>query len=405
MKRIKREEKQRTKERKIPARDVLLLVEPSRTYGQGIILGATRYALERGPWIIRVDEEINMLESILHRIREWEGDGMIVRTTSLKVARELEKFRCPIVELGGDDLHTIREVQNDNVLIAQMAADHLLGLGFRHFGFYSFGEIAWIRERRDAFQDCIEKEGYSVQQFSQAARRRDYIHPLWTLQFEKDLGDWLLRLPKPIAIWAASDRQAVHIQERCLRLQIDIPEEIALLGTDDDPILCGSLTPPLSSIRTDTVRIGYEAAALLDRRMKKLDLPEDLPIRIPPVALVARQSTDITSVEDPDIREALGIIRERAVYGLSVSELAKVLCLSENTIRRRFIKYLGRTPDQEMKRIRIERAKELLSETDLGLAEITELTGFGAPEYFAKSFLKETGLTPYQFRKKMKEGK
>lgn len=414
------------KENRKPKREILVLVEPSRVYGQGVVRGLFQYALEKGNWIIRLDENRSTYESVVDRIRSWKGDGIISRSWSRNMLKELEKVSCPVVELYGDGDTMSGEVQNDNEQIATMAADYLLGLGYRRLAFYSYGDIGWIRDRSYHFRARIQQAGASCEVLSQILTQRDLINPLWSSRFEDPLCEWLKGLPKPIAIWTPSDRQATHVLEQCLRLSIRIPEDVALLGVDDDSLLCNIQIPTLSSIKTDPVRIGYTAASLLDQRFHLGQVDQKIvqsekerknekdrnkgtksskqteQIFIPPLFVVSRQSTEMTAIDDPDVVQALEMIREQAVSGLTVGKLVAFLNIAQNTLRRRFLKYLGRTPEQEIKRVRIERARELLAETDLSYAKIAELTGYGAQEYFAKSFLQEVGVTPKVFRQKSK---
>jgi len=378
---------------------VLLLIESSRACGNGLISGISQYARQYDHWTLRIDEEQSMSESAVRRIDNWKGDGIIARTFSREVYHALARHPCSVVELCGDGETIFADFRNDNEKIAELAVRHARELGYTRFAFYAFGDVGWAKERSAFFQRDLKKLGFSCEALHQRFKRRDNAHPLWHRRFEPELHAWLRSLPFPIFLWAASDVQAIRVLEACIDLEIRVPEDIAILGTDNDWLLCNALTPPLSSIQTDTVRIGVEAARLLDARMNGQSL-NSAPVLFPPLGIVKRQSTDFMSIDDTDVISALQLIREQATNGLRVSDVARQVALSQNTLCRRFHRFLGRTPEQEILRVRIERAKELLLLPDVSVEEIAEQTGFGAAEYFMKVFLRKTGLTPVCYRRR-----
>jgi LacI family transcriptional regulator len=383
-------------------KQVLLLIESSRACGNGLIAGISQYARQHNNWIIRIDEDQISSEPAVQRIKNWQGDGIISRTFSKEVYRALVRHPCPVVELCGDGTVFFADLRNDNEKIAKLAVQHAREQGYTRFAFYSFGDVEWAKERSMFFQRDLKKLGFSCEELHQHLKQRDNVHPLWHRCFEPKLKAWLCSLPFPIFLWTASDVQALRVLAACLDRGIRVPEDIAILGTDNDSLLCNALTPSLSSIRTDPVRIGVEAARLLDARMRGESLNTE-PMKIPPLGIACRQSTNFLSIDDADVVSAMQLIREQAIYGIRVSDVAQQVALSQNTLCRRFQRFLGRTPEQEILRIRIERAKELLCFPEMSVEQIAQQTGFGATEYFMKVFLRKTGLTPYRYRKQCQQ--
>lgn len=199
---------------------------------------------------------------------------------------------------------------------------------------------------------------------------------------------------------ACSDRLALRILDACHRARLTVPEEIAVIGVDNDEETCRLSTPPLTSVMDDPRRIGLEAARLLDQLMAGQRDPHELPpVLVPPLGIATRRSTDTTAIDDPFVSRAIRIIRERACEGLTVGELLSELHLSRSFFYGRFRTVLSRTPHQEILRVRLERVKNLLTQTDISLQEISARAGFEHPEYLQVAFKREVGVTPGRFRR------
>jgi LacI family transcriptional regulator len=208
-------------------------------------------------------------------------------------------------------------------------------------------------------------------------------------------------LPKPLGVMACNDMRGQHVLEACARVRLRVPEEVAVIGVDDDALLCELCDPQLSSVVPNAEGVGYEAAALLDRLMAG-KAPLKTPLLISPLGITTRQSTDILAVEDPHIATALRFIREHACLGATVGDVLAHVPLSRTMLERGFRKYLGRSPQQEIRAIQMKRVSQLLADTNLKLAEIAELAGFKHPEYLNVAFKRDTGQTPGKYRKASK---
>ena len=208
---------------------------------------------------------------------------------------------------------------------------------------------------------------------------------------------WLEKLPKPVGVMACYDFRGQQLLDVCRELDIAVPEQVAVIGVDNDERLCQLCTPPLSSVIPDSRGAGYRAAQLLDRMMRGERVPADATL-LSPLGIAERQSTDMYAVDDADMATALRYIREHACEGIAVSDVLRVIPLSRRMLEHRFQKVIRRSPHAEIVRIRMERAARLLRETDLPLAEIAQRAGFASSIYLSKAFKNYTGVSPRSFR-------
>jgi len=352
--------------------------------------------LEHDDWIVNVEDR-GICETIPSWLKTWKGDGMITRTPSLSIARMIRHKRVPTVELLGNGIQIRPEIRADEDLVARLAVEHFAQVGFSHYAFFAVGNAWWSQLRQEAFVCTVKEYGGTVHVFPHAGAGERVFYPEWVARFDKAMLQWLRRLPKPIAIWAVSDILGIRLLEGCRRLDISVPEEIAILGTTNDTLLCNTLTPPLSSIDLNASRIGYLAAERLATKMRG-ETPENPPVLVPPTGIVPRQSTDIAAFPDRQIAMAVRLIRTDATLGLSVEQIADTVGISRRTLQRRFQTLLGHSVEKEIMKTRINRAKRLLSETDFSLAAIAIKIGFSTADYFVQAFKRETGMTPGQFR-------
>jgi LacI family transcriptional regulator len=372
---------------------VLLLVETSLAYGRGIVEGITRYALENGPWSVQF--EARGLDAMPPKwLKNWRGDGIISRTLTLQAAKMLKATHLPMVEMLGNPKTGIAQVRGDFSAMGEMVADHLLMIGLRRFAFFTYAETLFIKELGDAFRQALQKRGLDCLSFDTPRTGEIFAH--WDERQRPSMAKWLLTLPRPIAIYTPGDSHAVQLLNSCRELNIAVPEEMAILGSGNDPVICETVRPTLSSLDFDAKRTGYEAARLLDRKMAGEEASET--IQIPPSHIEVRQSTDVTVIDDPDIVQAMRFIREYACAGIDIARVAEEVGMSLSVLQRRFRKYLGRTPKSEILRIQIGHAKKLLSQTDKSCAIVAKRCGFHSLPYFTRAFKRETGMTPNTFR-------
>lgn len=374
--------------------DVGLLVETSTAYGREIIEGITTYLRTHGEWSIYLEqrEERSPLPDWLLK---WEGDGIICRWTTPELAQHLRKMKIPVVDLN-DRFGYLKlpRVGSDMIAIGRMAAEHLLERGFRNIAYCGFTEMEWSLARRRGVEDAVSGVGNFC-----GALESD-IKDVQKFQVERErkrIVKWLKTLPIPVGIVTCNDVRGYHVLDALRGLDLVVPEEVAVVGVDNSATYCNIATPPLSSVRPNTKRVGIEAAALLDRMMsgQKPEEPEKL---VPPIEVVTRQSSDVLAVPDPLIARAIQLIRKHACDGWRVEDVLSALSVPRPILERGFRRYLDRSPHEELRRVRLKRVKQLLSETDWTLERIAERAGFDHPEYMMVQFKRVFGITPTQWR-------
>ena len=371
---------------------VMLLIDTSSVYGRGLIEGVGCYAAERGPWSI-YHEDRGLFDPLPPLLKNWHGDGIMARSVCKANLKRLLATGLPVVELFADFALSPPQVCPNEETLGRLAAEHFLDRGLRNLAYFASDWAWWIDTRRKAFRESLQQSGCSHDYFelqpSRANKKR---------LDENHLIRWLDSLPKPCGVFCACDVYAIQVTNACRRHGIAVPTQVAVLGVDNDPVVCSVSFPPLSSIDLNSKRVGYEAAALLDRMMAGSPPPQET-ILIEPGPVITRESTDIMAVEDADVAQAIRMIREHACRGLHVSDVAEAAGLSRRVLQQRFQKVLQRTPKEELMRVQIERAKVLLRQTDMGIESVSKRCGFTAFGYFVRAFRRETSMTPRAYRR------
>ena len=371
---------------------VALLVETSNAYARGLLAGIEDYIRVHGPWSVYLGER-GRGDRPPDWLAKWDGDGIIARIENRSIARALEGMRVPVVDLSAARLLPRAPVVTpDNAAIARLAVQHFTERGFRHFGYCGEARFAWSVERGECFSLLARTSGHTCAIYTRPGSRVNSDEEV------DAIARWLRGLPKPAAIFACYDARGQRVLDACRRAGLAVPEEVAVLGVDNDELLCALSPPPLSSIRLNTQRSGWQAAALLALMMSGAKVPVETQ-RVPPLSVVTRQSTDVLAVDDPPVARALHYIREHACDGLGVSDVLRHCPMARRTLEARLKALLGRTPREEIARVQLGRVKELLAGTDLALAEIAGRAGFRHTEYLSVFFKREMGLTPGEFRK------
>lgn len=379
-------------------RHVAVLIESSRAAGRGLIEGVARYSQQCRSWSLYF--EPRGLETTLPRwLKNWKGDGILARLDNREMAEQVMEIGIPVVDLRGalDDQRFNLIVRGDNVKIVEMAFEHLRGQGLQQFAYCGTapGANRIMDHRRSCFLTLVEKSGFDCADFpSRKSARRSSG---WEREIDL-IANWLKTLPKPVGILACNDDRGYQVIEACRQASIRVPDEIAVIGVDNDTVLCNMSVPPLSSIDPDAERIGFEASAWLDRLMSG-ESPPKQPTTIEPRGLVRRHSTDVLAIEDPDVVAAVRFIREQACSGVRVQDVLKQVPISQSELERRFQRYLGRTPKAELLRVQIAHARRLLIETDLQLGDIAQQSGFSNEKYFSDVFYRLTNFRPATYRR------
>jgi|APLak6261659120_1056016.scaffolds.fasta_scaffold02267_2 LacI family transcriptional regulator len=376
---------------------VALLIETSNGYGRDLLHGVHDWTRASQSWSIRFTEH-PLRTALPAWLNHWEGDGIIARVDSDEIAQALRRKGLPVVDVSAERARSeFPRVSIDNRAVARLAAEHLLGKQLRHFAYCGDGESLWSNQRGLAFQAAIKAQGLRCEEF----RTEPRAVRSWDAEVQA-LAKWLRQQPRPLGLFACFDGRAQFVLEACHAARLSVPEEVAVLGVDNDQLICDLCDPPLSSVLPNARRTGYEAASILTRLMNgKKPVAADSR-EIEPVRVVERRSTDALAVNDRHVGAALQYIRAHAQDGIGVKDILRAVPVSRTLLERKFVRVLGESPHRHIKRLKLERVRQLLAETDVPIARIADLTGFESPSYLSAAFKKETGVTPRSFRAKQR---
>jgi LacI family transcriptional regulator len=374
---------------------VALIVEAAIAPRRLLLTGIARYIQEHEPWCVYL-KPAGVEQDLAHWLQNWEGDGIIV-SASDPDNTIIPRPGISVVDLFG----SMRErnfpmVHADDAAVGRMGAEHLISRGFRNFGFWRYDDAPWSGRRFEGFRSALPPGAVREVYETRCPKAGSGGPRTWEHQ-QRELVGWLAKLPKPAGIMTSTDLMGQQLLEACQRAQINVPEQMAVIGVDNDEPICRIATPPLSSVILNDHQRGYEAAALLDRLMQGERVPKE-PIWIQPSGVVARASTDFMAIDDAAIVKALRFLRENACFNISVDDLVREVLLSRSVLERRFRKIVGRTIGDEVVRLRVDHAVELLCNTSMELKAIAYHSGFGSQAYMNAVFKKKVGKTPGSYR-------
>jgi LacI family transcriptional regulator len=373
-----------------------VLIGSERQYQRGVLRGVARYARLNTQWVIESEPSITFLqhEGLSQLAVAARTDGVMMFVTRQSQLDLLRQSGTPFVSLSSLlEEASLPHVSNDGSAIAAMALEHFLTRGFRNFGFCELDDHSHYRSRY--FVAAVREAGFECSLFHVGYRNRRR----WVDGRDRgELSAWVASLPKPVAILAHNDVRGRHLADICRRDGVNVPDDVAILGVDNEIPHCELCYPPLSSIATDAERVGLEAAALLDAMMEKRPVAQHR-IVVPPTTVVTRHSTDVQATTDAVVNRAVRYIRQHATSGIDVGDVLQELQLSRTALNKRFVRTLGHTPHEEILRVRLRVTQQLLAETDLNIEQIALRTGFQHGEYLGSVFRKRCGQTPGEFRR------
>lgn len=374
---------------------IALLINSANVYGREIVRGVAAYARNRPDWEF-FGERSGFLQPVMG-MDHWKGDGAIVLADAQRM-RQLRRRRMPAVNVSAIcEQRPLPSVLPDNREIGRLAARALLDDGFRRFAFAGFHGHFYAQQRMAGFREVVEKAGLKV-------RLPDY-KPTGSEWWDgspserKALGQWLKRQEFPLGLLAACDQRAVQVIKAAQAAGLQVPEQVAVIGVDNDEMGCDLTRPRLSSVDPNARQVGYRAAELLESLIAGQDSPQE-PIRVPPLGLVRRASSDILAVEDRDVARALEFIRDSVETPTTVDDVLDRVGVSRSSLERKFHRQIGRTPLQEIRRVHLQAVRQLLIETQLPMSEIARRCGFSSPERLATVFGQQEGTTPTEFRRR-----
>ncbi|MFA5553331.1 MAG: DNA-binding transcriptional regulator [Phycisphaerae bacterium] len=372
----------------------------------GIMAGITEYIHNKADWQLIVWPDTS--EESLVFLKNRGCKGAFVSTQTSTKAKELLKINMPVVAV-----HTMQDMLNLPFVtasakqVAKMASEYYLKRKFTNFAFFGLTQARWSKERLECFSSVLAKSGFTVNVFheEQVPLTTDSIpYPRLWIRSTLDAGqqrllDWLRNLSKPVAILASSDLLGCHLMNVAIEGGFNVPDEIAILGVNNDPAICNICDPPLSSIALNFKKAGYAAAKLLDKIINGKEAMQGQCVEIQPTHVESRGSTDIFALDDPDIVQALKFIRQNSDKPLQVNEIANHVCVSKRSLQLKFQKLLGRSIHEEIVQAHFEIAKAMLLETNLSIDEISQRSGFLYTSNMRRAFKQITGVLPQKYRK------
>jgi len=384
---------------------VALLLPTSVKTCRELLRGILQYVHFHGPWNIHLIEGREG-EQKLFRPEIWGCTGIIGTMSDLGLVKRLLTAQVPVICTNRTDeflnpknpISRLSCVVCDNHPIGQQAADYFLGLKFRHFAFVGqVNNARWSEERRIAFSKRLKREGFScaIYKLSSASARKDFGVE------QRDLCSWLKGLPKPVAVLAANDVRGRQVLDSCTRASIAVPQEVAVLGVDNDELLCETTRPQMSSIQMNTEQAGFEAARALDGMMRSRQRGKfkQTVISYGFSHLVTRPSTATVLVADALVARTLEFIRINAGIPIKVEDLLQHLHASRRSLETRFKSVMGRTVYAEVMRVRLERVQTLLRETPMTIEAIADTCGFNDASHLGKMFRQHFDMTLSAYRR------
>jgi LacI family transcriptional regulator len=376
-------------------KSVALLIETSNAYARGILQGIIDYQQQHQHWSIYLPER-ERGAAPPNWLRHWQGDGIIARIETDEIATAVRATKLPSVDVSAARrLTAIPWVETDDARISALAAEHLLERGFERFAFCGSSYFNWSTWRSDGFMKAIEAKGKTVEVYDTSTKWNDEYS--W-IREKRRLSKWVQQLPKPIGVMASYDIQAQRILDVCRELEISVPDEVAVIGVDNDAIICKLSSPSLTSVIPDAQGAGRLAAELLDKMMHEHEIAP-IAYLLPPLGIACRQSTDVYSVSDPDIAAAARYIRDHACEGIMVADVVGHIAMSRRVLESRFRKATGKTPHEAIVSQRLAKVAELLRDTDWTLESIAHRTGFEHAEYMSVAFRRAYKMPPSEYRR------
>ncbi len=382
-------------------RHIALLVPAGGGYSRGICRGVATYALEREDLLIFPYERAEFMK-LPSWLKKGHIDGIIGFITNQDLGKQIKSLGVPVVDVQGEgNCPDSPVIDTDPGIVAQLAADFFIQAGFINFAFCGYPGIFFSDRRSQAFTRIFAARSQEVCVYQPPPKVSASINlqfrEMRGLEYEPALASWLTQLPKPVAILACNDTRGQQIITACRDLGVAMPSEVSVIGVDNDDILCRLCRPTLTSIAPDTEGIGLVAAEMLIRILDGEPVEPRLYYH-PPLRVFERQSTDITTAENPLVVAASRIIRDRACHGISVEQVCELAGCSRSTLDNLFKKHLGRPVAGEVLRVRLNRGMRLLENTNLSIEEVGRQCGFSSATYFCRFFKRETGSTPALYR-------
>lgn len=382
----------------------MVWLDTSRASDRGLLRGIFHYAQIFGPWLFYhphpsyLDTSLRSgrSRSLLECLRTWKANGLIANMSNSDMANEITAAGVSLVTIptGKQGIEGHPNICDDTGATGRLAAEYLLERGFRQFAFCGFGDY-WSEVRRQSFSDVVRNHNYEIHIYQPPIRKTQFK---WESEIS-NMTKWLKSLPKPIGLMACNDERGQQLLDACNIASLNVPDEIAILGVDNNDMICETTDPPMSSIVLNFNKCGYEAATILAKLMRGENAAHEK-ISVEPLMVVSRQSTNLLAIQDRDIADALKYIREHAREKINVNELVKVATVSRHVLYRKFCSAIGRSPHEEILRVRMNEVASMLVTTRLSISKIAYRMGEQDDKHISRCFRQVMGMSPAAYRKK-----
>lgn len=378
---------------------IALLVSSALGYSRNVLRGIKSYASPDRNWVAHYADP---LVTPLETVAAFRPSGIIAALSKADALESIAKLGVPVVNVSSalSDNRFIR-VSLDNRAIGEMVAKYFLDRGFKRFGYIGLAGREYSNQRELGFRRTLQSAGKDVLSYNDPSNRSDQrVTRSWS-NLDEPMRQWIAKLGRPVAVMTCNDWQGMQLSEMCRYAGLRVPEDVAIVGVDNDDLICDLCNPPLSSVAVPGERVGYEAAMLLDRMLQG-NKPTESVVTLPPIGVVTRRSSDTLAIEDSDVAAAVRFIRLNAHRPMGVEDILEDVHISRRSLERRFRQLLGRSPLEEIRRAHVERAQSLLAGTDLSMPAVAKKSGFVSAERLSVIFRQETTLTPTSYRRQFR---
>lgn len=379
---------------------VALFVESSRSYGRGLLRGVALFSRIRSNWSL-LHQEMTIDAGLPDWLKASAISGVIGRVDTHTI-EPLRHLGVPIVDVRcRHKFPGVPQVETDDRAVASLAFDHLWERGFRRFAFCGYQHTQYSDARLKFFQEFVNAAGCPISVYLTPSQRNATLTSIEQsgLIDVEPMSEWLTSLTLPTGLFVCNDIRGQQVLNVCRTVEIAVPDDIGVIGVDDDDAICPLSDPPLSSVRPDAEGVGYRAAEILHSLMNGEAVTSTIEY-IPPTGVIQRLSTQVIAVEDRELARVCRFIREHACEGIDVNDVVEFTSLSRRQLERRFRVKLNRTPHEEITAVQITRVKQLLRETTMSLEQLSSLTGYSHKERLSAVFKRETGETPGEYRRR-----
>ncbi len=373
------------------------LAFPRGAHQEELINGVLRYALEQGCNWTYVTAPESLALSVLD-LKGWRGDGIIAALNTPAEAACAKSLSLPIVNISATLAKTlVPRVSVDSRVVGELAADHLIERGFQQFAYFGLRRVAYSAVRHDGFEGRLATAGFHSVTLLMPPTYRVRSQQ-WRDQ-QRKLVQWLAKLPKPVGLFAVTDYRARQVLDACRQVGLRVPQQVAVIGVDNEEVICAHVQPRLSSVARNNRQEGYHAAAMLDLLIRHKPVPS-LEETIAPLGVVARESTETVAFQDPRLCRAIDYLNQNIAAPLGVQELASHVGVSRRWMEYAFREALGESPYQYIRQRRLKLAQQLLEkDARVKIYAIAKQTGFSSAKQFSMAFSQEFGSSPREYQR------